>query len=177
MSNNTDCGFFTKNKFSLYEKEANIILIGVKDTDLFLVKPQSLLISTFTNCYKAKMFTYERFFNFFILSGFLEYSSFYGSFVLKKYHLESFVEKVKENNLSVCILTRFYSKPCDFYCRKHDDNYFLLVETRRSENLIVLPFLDDNHMVDLCHLYRKTRCVENSGKCLILFDFRKFYLF
>jgi hypothetical protein len=83
------------------------------------------------------------FLNFFILSGFLEYSSFYGSFVLKRHHLESFMEKVKENNLSVSILTRFYSKPCDFCCRKHDDNYFLLVETRRSENLIVLPFLDD----------------------------------
>jgi hypothetical protein len=174
MNVNHNWGLFATNEYGINaEKESNLILFCVENSNLFIVKPQSLLISPFINCYRAVMYSYERFFNFFIMSGELEYSTHYGSSVLKKRHLARFVQKVKENNLSLCISTRIYDKPLDYYCRKHCENYFLLVETRRSDSLIVLPFLDDENVVDLNHLYLKTKCYLDKGKFYIYSIFAK----
>ena len=150
------------------EVNANILLISVLDQDIWLVKPQNFLFEPFINSYSTQLFTYESFWNFIILSANCEYSSLYGSFIIGKCGFEHFLDQIKEKNLSVCFSTKVYNKPIDYYCRNHTNNYFLLLEIKRSKSLIVFPFLDDEHVVDLNHLYTKTKCtIKGKEKNLI----------
>ena len=161
MSSNTDWGYFGVARN--IERRANILLLPVNLSEIWIVKPQNFLVKPFVNCYSTDIYTFERLFNLIVLSGFCEFSTVYGDFIVKKFWLEKFIGKMQSHNLSVCISTRVYKKSIDYYCREHTDNYFLLVETRRTENVIVIPFLDDEHVVDLRHLYSKTKCVKSDG--------------
>ena len=96
MNLNHNWGLFATNKYGINaEKESNLILYCVENSNLFIVKPQSLLISPYINCYRADMYTYERFFNFFIMSGELEFSTYYGFFCFKKKTSSTFCSKSK----------------------------------------------------------------------------------
>ena len=164
LRKNTKWGYF--NIAQNREASANILLLPGNSSDIWIVKPQSFLIKPFVNCYSTDMYTFERFYNLLVLTGFCEFSTVYCDFIVKKFWLEKFIGKMKEHNLSVCISTRVYKKALDYYCQMHTENYFLLVETRRTDDLIVIPFLDDEHVVYLYHLYSKTKCFKNEGKYL-----------
>ena len=83
MSSNTDWGYFGVARN--IERRANILLLPVNLSEIWIVKPQNFLVKPFVNCYSTDIYTFERLFNLVVLSGFCEFSTVYGDFIVKKF--------------------------------------------------------------------------------------------